>query len=414
MTSKFILAALTAGLLLGASAGAMAADAPKLTRAVAAALTEAQTANGKKDYAAALAAVEKAKAVSGATPYDQFTINRFSMSIHVGMGDLAAAEVDAEAAADADPSVIPDADKPNVYKPALQLALNSKKYDKAAKYAKLYQTTNPPAADQALISQALYLGGDAAGAAALAQKNIDAAVAAGQKPQRSDLEVLMASQVKQNDQPGAEKTLEMLVANYNMPDDWNQLREVSLTTKGMRDIDYVYMGRLMFLQGGKVRPEDASLVGSTASRLGFLGESVQAQKLGGSGFPDNAAKAEADKKTMAAQIAAGAKQSGLYNVKLAEALYGYGMYPEAIAAAETAKQKGGLPDPSEADMVIGQAQVASGQYDAAAQTFSRINQSNPASARIVRLWTYYAKSKANPGAAAAPAATAAAAPAPAK
>jgi tetratricopeptide (TPR) repeat protein len=265
----------------------------------------------------------------------------------------------------------------------------------------------------ALISQALFLGGDAAGASALAQKNVDAALAANQKPQRNDLEVLMAAQVKQNNQPAAEKTLELLVANYNMPDDWSQLREVSLTTKGMRDIDYVYMGRLMFLQGGKIRPEDASLVGSTASRLGFLGESVQAQKLGGSGFADNSAKAEADKKTMAAQIAAGAKQGGLYNVKLAEALYGYGMYPEAIAAAQLAKQKGGLPDPTEADMVIGQAQAASGQYDAAVQTFAAINQPNPASARIVRLWGYYAKFKANPGAAAAPAAATATAAAPA-
>jgi hypothetical protein len=307
--------------------------------------------------------------------------------------------VDAEAAADIDPAVIPDADKAAIYKPALQLALNAKKYDKAAKYAKLYQATNPPAADQALISQALFLGGDYAAATALAQKNVDAAVAAGQKPQRSDLDVIMAAQVKQKDEAGAEKTLESLVANYNMPEDWKQLMAVSLTTKGMRDVDYVYMGRLMFLQGGQITQPDASLVGATASRLGFLGEAVQAQKLGGTGFPDNAAKAEADKKTMAAQIAAGAKQNGLYNVKMAEALYGYGMYPEAIAAAQTAKQKGGLPDPTEADMVIGQAQAASGQYDAAAATFAAINQPNPASARVVRLWGYFAKSKANPAAA---------------
>lgn len=403
MNSKLLLAGLTAGLLLGASAGAMAADAPKggpkLTHGVAVALTEAQTAANKKDFPTAMAAVDKAKAVSGPTAYDLLTINRFAMSIHVGMQDMAAADVDAEAAADTDPAEIPDTDKAAVYKPALQLTLNAKKYDKAAKYAKLYQATNPPAADQALISQALYLGGDYAGATALAQKNVDAAAASGQKPARTDLDVIMAAQVKQKDEAGAEKTLEALVANYNSPDDWKQLMEVSLTTKGMRDVDYVYMGRLMFLQGGQVNAADASLVGSTASRLGFLGEAVQAQKLGGSGFPDNTAKAEADKKTMAAQIAAGAKQNGLYNVKMAEALYGYGMYPEAIAAAQAAKQKGGVPDASEADMVIGQAQVASGQYDAAATTFAAVNQSNPASARVVRLWGYFAKSKANPGAA---------------
>ena len=399
MTSKFLLAAVSAGFLFGAvhSAAAAEAKAPKLTNAVAKALQDAQKAGNAKDFPTAQAAIDKAKAVSDPTPYDTLMINRFAMGIHVGMNDLAAAGVDAEAAADTDPSVIPDADKPNVYKPALQLAMNAKHYDKAMKYAKLYQATTPPPppADQALIVQAFYLGGDYASATAMAQKNIDAANAANQKPARNDLDVILAAQVKQKDEAGAEKTLESLVANYNMPEDWNQLMAVSLTTKGMRDIDYVYMGRLMFLQsGGKIRPEDASLIGSTASRLAFYGDSVQAQKLGGTGFPDNAAKADADKKTMAAQIAAGAKQNGQYNVKLAEALYGYGMYPEAIAAAQAAKSKGGAQDATEADMVLGMAQTASGQYADAAKTFSAVNQSNPASARVARLWGYYAKSKA--------------------
>ncbi len=399
MTSKFLLAAVSAGFLFGAvhSAAAAEAKAPKLTNAVAKALQDAQKAGNAKDFPTALAAIDKAKAVSGPTPYDTLMINRFAMGIHVGMNDLAAAGVDAEAAADTDPSVIPDADKANVYKPALQLAMNAKHYDKAIKYAKLYQalTPPPPAADQALIVQAFYLGGDYASATAMAQKNLDAATAAGQKPARNDLDVILAAQVKQKDEAGAEKTLESLVANYNMPEDWNQLMAVSLTTKGMRDIDYVYMGRLMFLQsGGKIRPEDASLIGSTASRLAFYGDSVQAQKLGGTGFPDNAAKADADKKTMAAQIAAGAKQNGQYNVKLAEALYGYGMYPEAITAAQAAKAKGGAQDATEADMVVGMAQTASGQYADATKTFAGVNQSNPASARVARLWGYYAKSKA--------------------
>jgi len=400
MTSKLLLAGLTAGLLLGASATTMAADAPKppkITSGVAKNLQAAQTANNKKDFPAAIAAVEEAKKVSGRTPYDDLMINRFSMSIHVGMQDMAAADVDAEAAADTDPAEIPDADKASVYKPALQLALNAKHYDKAAKYAKLYQATNPPAADQTLITQALYLGGDYAGATALAQKNIEAANAAGQKPSRNDLDVVMAAQVKQKDEAGAEKTLETLVANYNTPEDWKQLMEVSLTTKGMRDIDYVYMGRLMFLQGGQISQADASLIGSTASKAGLYGDALQAEKAGGTGFPPSAAKADTDKKTFAQQIAAGAKQNGEYNVKTAEAAYGYGMYSDAESLAAAAKTKGGVKDPTEPDMVIGMSQAAQSKYAEAAQTFGAINQPNPASARVVRLWTYFAKQKANPG-----------------
>ncbi len=400
MTSKLLLAGLTAGLLLGASATTMAADAPKppkITSGVAKNLSAAQTANNKKDFPAALAAIEEAKKVSDRTPYDNLMINRFSMSIHIGMQDMAAADVDAEAAAEIDPAAIPDTDKAAVYGPAMKLALNTKHYDKAAKYAKLYQATNPPAADMAVITQALYLGGDYAAATALAQKNIDAANAAGQKPNRNDLDVVMAAQVKQKDEVGAEKTLETLVATYNTPEDWKQLMEVSLTTKGMRDIDYIYMGRLMFLQGGPLSQPDASLIGSTASKAALYGDAEQAEKAGGTGFPPSAAKVEADKKTFAQQIAAGAKQNGVYNVKTGEAAYGYGMYSDAEALGQAAKTKGGLQDPTEADMLIGMSQAAQGKYAEAAQTFSAINQSNPASARVVRLWTYFAKQKANPG-----------------
>lgn len=405
MISKFLLAAASAGFLLGVAPGAMAADAPKgpkLNHAIAVALTDIQKANAAKDYPAALAALEKAKAVSGPTAYDTLMINRFAMGIHVGMNDLNAADVDAEAAADIDPSDIPDADKAAVYKPALQLAMNAKHYDKAVKYAKAVMSATPPpsAADLTLATQAFYLGGDYAGATGLAQKNVDAAIAAGQKPARSDLDIILASQVKQKDEAGAEKTLESLVANYNMPEDWNQIMGVALTTKGMRDIDYIYMGRLMFLQAGKISATDASLVGSTASRLAFYGDAVQAEKLGATGFPPAGPKADADKKTIPAQIAAGAKQNGQYNVKLAQALYGYGMFPEAITSGQLAKTKGGATDPTEADMVIGMAQTAAGQYADAAGSFGSISSVNPASARVVRLWGYFAKSKANPATAA--------------
>src|SRR5258706_8841687 len=146
MTSKFLIAAASVSLLFGANA--MAADAPKggpkLTHAIAVALTDAQKAVTAKDYPTALAAIEKAKAVSGPTPYDTLMINRFAMGAHVGMGDMAAADMDAEAAADIDPSQIPETDKAAVYKPALQLAVNAKHPDKAVKYAKLFLATTPP------------------------------------------------------------------------------------------------------------------------------------------------------------------------------------------------------------------------------------------------------------------------------
>jgi hypothetical protein len=398
MNSKFLVAGLTAALLLGASVGAMAADPKtlKITPAVSKQLQAAQAASNKKDYPAVLAAVEEAKKVSNRTGYDNYLIARFTMSAHIGMADLAAAAADAQAAADTDPSQIPDAEIPMVYQNALKLSLNQKQFDKVGKYAKLYQATNPTAPeDQALIGQALYLGGDFAGAEALAQKNIDAAIAAGRKPARTDLDVVMAAQVKQNNQAGAEKTLETLVANYNTPEDWNQLMGVALTSKGMRDIDYVYMGRLMLAQGGKIRPEDATLVGSAANsnKLGLYGDAEQMQKAGG---PAPDPRAAADKASLPKQIADAAKQDGEYNVKTAEAAYGYGRYADAEALARAAKSKPGVKDPTEPDTVLAMSLAAQGKYAEAAPIFDSIKQSNPASARVLRLWGYYVKNKANP------------------
>jgi tetratricopeptide (TPR) repeat protein len=102
-------------------------------------------------------------------------------------------------------------------------------------------------------------------------------------------------------------------------------------------------------------------------------------------------RADSDKKTMPDQIAQEQAQDGAYNAKLAEALYGYGMYPQAEAAAKLAIQKGGNPDPAEAPMVLGQALVAEGKYNNAIVAYGQVKGGGPVTPRIARLWADYAK-----------------------
>jgi tetratricopeptide (TPR) repeat protein len=398
MISKYLLAALTAGLLFGAAPGAMAADAPKppaLTRDVRKALVDAQTATGKKDYPAALAAIAEARKVAGRTPYDDLEINRYEMSVQIQVKDLTAGVAPAEAAADADPAIIPEAEKSPVYFAAVQFALMAKHNDKAVKYAKqmLAVTPTPDKQQLSFAIRAFYAGGDYADAVALAKKNIDADKAAGTKPSKDDLEYLLNSQINAKDEVGAEVTVEEMVVDYNVTAQWDQILSVAMTTRGMRDMDYIYLGRLMVQQGHTITSNDALLVGTTANKLALYGDTDTMQKSGG---PAPDPRAVADKKSIPAQITAGAKQGGEYNVKLAEVLYGYGMFPEALTAAQLAKTKGGVTDPTEADMVIGMIQIATGQYAEAGKTFAGITAANPASARVVRLWGYLAKIKADP------------------
>lgn len=400
MKPTFLRAGLVAGLMLGATmmmapAVLAAPRQPPMSKEVNRALTHAQKYFANKDYQSALQAIEDAQKVGDATPYDKLMTARFMMQVQIALKNFEAADVAAEAAADTDPSVIPDDQKEAVYKPALQLAMNSKHYDKALKYAKALEALKIPldANFKSLIVQAYYFGGDTDGAKAMAQQSIDAATAAGQVPNRNDLDVVMNVEVKAKDEEGAEKTLEQLVKYYNTPEDWKQIISISFGSKGIRDIDALYLGRLMFLINPNPSSINASIVGSIASKMGYYGDAVKAEQAGGTGFPSPDANAAKDKASIQKQIEAGASQGGLYNIKLAEALYGYGMYAEAEAAAEQAQSKGGATDPTEIPMVLGMSQAAQGKYQEALDSFAKVTGGGPATPRIVRLWTYYVKSK---------------------
>jgi hypothetical protein len=379
-----------------------------LSDAVARHLTEAQSAMQKKpaDLKAAQDAITAAKGVSVRTDFDNYTIARVELAIDANANDMAGAAAAAVVAADSPAE--PDKDKPGNYYAALQLTLVTKQNDQAMKYAKLLQATNTtdPAQLQ-MINNAYYFGQDFKDAEALAQQRIDADKKAGRVPNRNALQLLLSSQAGLKDEAGAESTLEEEVADYNDPNDWAQLIDVAITSPGIRDLDAVWLGRLLFAVGGTVSKQDADMIGAISSHLTFFGDAVNAKTHGGTVDPDPGPRADADKKTIQQQIAAEGAQPGVYSAKLAEALYSYGMYPETEAAARLAMQKGGDPDASEAPMVLGQALIAEGKYSDAITAFGQVTGGGPATPRIVRLWTDYAKFKAAPPAAPAPAQAAA-------
>lgn len=400
-TFRGLLVATAATLILAVS-GAHAADAPapKLSAAVSKPIQAAQKASQTQDWAAMKAALDEAGKVSTRTDYDNYIIARLTMMMDANQQDMAGATVAVQAAADS--PAMPDGDKAAIYKLASQLSLQAKQYDKALAYAKSLEALNvTDAASLAVIAQAYYFTKDYTSAVAAGQKGVAAATAAGKKPERAALEMLMSSQVGLKDETGAGKTLEIMVMDYNDPGDWQMLIDDALATKGLRDVDAIWLGRLALVSGATISPSDATLFGSTASHLTFFGDAQTAQQKGGTGFPDPGPAATKDKQSIAAQIAAGQKANGQYNVKLAEALYGYGMYPEAEAAARLSMTKPGATDSSEAPMVLGQALVAQGKYDDAVAAFGQVTGGGPATPRIARLWVDYITIKKAPPAAAA-------------
>jgi TolA-binding protein len=224
-----------------------------------------------------------------------------------------------------------------------------------------------------------------------AKQRIDADKKAGRVPDRKTLQTLLSAQASLKDDAGMADTLEEEAADYNDPADWAEIIDITFGTPGLRDQDGIWLGRLLFVVGAQVPSADASTVGEIASQHGFFGDAVAAKAHGGQVDPDPGPRADADKKTMAQQIVGQQAGDGTYNAKLAEALYGYGMYPEAEAAARLAIQKGGNPDASEAPMVLGQALTAQGKYDDAVAAFGQVKGGGPVTLRIARLWADYAR-----------------------
>jgi TolA-binding protein len=227
----------------------------------------------------------------------------------------------------------------------------------------------------------------------VAKQRIEADKKAGRAPDRKTLQLLLSAQSQLKDEAGMADTLEELATGYDDPADWSEIIAITFGTPGLRDQDQIWLGRLLFVVGAQVPPTDASTVGQLASQHGFFGDAVNAKAHGGQVEPDPAPRADSDKKSMPDQIAQEQAQDGAYNAKLAEALYGYGMYREAEAAAKQAIQKGGNPDPSEAPMVLGQALTAQGKYDDAVVAFGQVKGGGPVTPRIARLWAGYAKIK---------------------
>jgi len=196
---------------------AYAADAPpKLSAGVAKQIVAAQKAAQGNDWAGAKTALDAASLVPNHTPYDDYEIQEFTLLIDANTNDIPGAAAAAQAAADS--PAAPAADQQKNFKNATQLSLMSKQYDKAAVYAKKLQATNP--ADPSMVEamgQAYFFAKDYPSAIAVTQKLVDSQLAAKQKPSRNALEVLLNAQVTAKDEEGAEKTLEILVANYNDP-----------------------------------------------------------------------------------------------------------------------------------------------------------------------------------------------------
>ncbi len=407
MNKRFVRAALVACLLGSAAAFAVTApltpayakaSGPTVSGPVGKLLQPAQVAMAANDFAGALVLIKQAQALPDQTPYDTYKINEFAGNVYIKQNDHVNADIAFEAMANSPAldQVTPE-EKANTLRIAALLAPEHKHFAEGTEFAKAFIALGGAADPLVLASlaQAYYYSNDFANAETTANQII-AATPPGQPPNRSGLEILFGTQIKANKQDLAIKTLEQIVTYYDDPDEWSQLINVSLGTKGIKDFEALHVYRLRPVTKASGHPDDYKVASSLALSLGYPVEAEAILQAGGQPVPaDVRGRAAQDRKTIDSFVAIAQKApTGELDVKAAETLYGYGRYADAEAAARRALQKGGAKtNANEANMVLGQALALQGKTAEAVAAFNALSNPSPGAARSQQLWLLYANRK---------------------
>ena len=412
----------SASVLMGAipttalAAAQSAAPAPPLvSKPVGLILDAARKLMVAGDYATAKATVLQAQALPGRTPIDDYEIDNFLGNIAIKLNDHPTADVEFETMAES--PVIPDSDKPATLRIATLLANEAHHFDKAIKYGAAFLALGGPPDDLVLatMSEAYYYTNDFANAETYGKKAI-AAAPAGKAPNQSALEVIFGSQVKLKREADALVTLETLVTYYDDPADWGQLINTALATRGIKDIDALFLYRLGFATKASNSGADYGLIATLAVSIGYpveaqavMDEGLATGKLNNSGktaaqLADVRSRAAKDRASIASFDAMAAKSAtGELDVKLAEDYYGYGRYADAEAAARRGIGKDGpKTDLNEANMVLGMSLAMEGKGADAVAAFNNVKSNSAAMMKAQHLWILYAGRKIAPATASKP------------
>ncbi|MCR6632851.1 MAG: hypothetical protein NVV74_23955 [Magnetospirillum sp.] len=190
-------------------------------------LQAAQDLIKQQKYRDALGRIAEAEKAGSLTPLEASLVAQLRGSAAQGAGDYLTAAKAFEAVLAS--GRVQGADQLRLIQAVASLYYQAKDYPKTISWSSRYfKEGGTDLQSRALVAQAYYLGEDYANAAKETQEVIRAQEQAGQPVPEYQLQVLLNSQLKQNDVAGYGATLEKLVARYPKADYWAEaLRNVS-------------------------------------------------------------------------------------------------------------------------------------------------------------------------------------------
>jgi hypothetical protein len=390
------------------SGAVVAADqaGPTVSKAIAKPLKAAQDALAAKNYDDAIAKIKEVQAQAGEkTAYDSYVINALLLQAYGGKHDMPA--MFAVLASTWQSQYTPPEQKKVWLKALAQYYYQEKDYSKALDAADEAVKVGVNDADiMGLIAKSDYLLGKYK-EAATTQQDI---VSKQEKPDEESLKLLWQFDLKANDNAGAAKTVEKLVAYYPKPEYWaNAL--ASLVNSDTKDAHLqLNVYRLMSDVGVLKRGGDYAEMADIALDEGYPGETeaVLQKAFAANVFTEQRDKdryqhlldgakqrAAADQAALPkAEADAATAATGDRFVQVGAAYLSYGQADKAVSFINKGIAKGGLKYPEEATLLLGIAQLRAHNAAEAQRDFEKVGASNNSGyARLGKLWALHAGAK---------------------
>jgi tetratricopeptide (TPR) repeat protein len=258
-----------------------------------------------------------------------------------------------------------------------------------------------------VLEQAYYQKGDHRATLKYVGDYVDAEIKAGKTPKERSLKTIMSTCIAMKDQACETRAFERLVTYYPKGDYWQNLLNSLFSDPDYKpDEPRLQLYRLAFDVNVLKHAADFTEMAQLEMDQGAAGMAVRVLQKGmdANVFTEQRDKdknarllAAAQKRTEAdqanlAQIAQQATSAtvGQKNVELGTILLSYEQYPQAIDALSRGLKIGGLQSPASAQLLLGIAQLKSGNKDAAVKTFHAVK-GDPKFERLANLWVLHAR-----------------------
>ncbi len=388
--------------LTAAGAPTLAAEKQTVSKAVGTPLKAAQAAMQAKKYPEALAKLKDVQAVSNKTPTEEHLMNEMLGFVYVKLNQYPEAVKVYEA--DLDSGQVNAAERPKRVRQLITMHYQLKNYDKVLSYGD--QAIKGGYADDDIytwMGQSYYQKGDFKGAAKFIDAYVASLIKAGKKPKEQLLIMIQNSCTRTSDGECLQRTLERLVSYYPKPAYWQSL--VDAMYKGQTaDAVLMQVYRLATAVDVLNRANDYTEYAQLALDAGSPGEAQMVLEKGfqkkvfteARDIEKNKRLLESAKKQVVANQAAlpktdaeaAAATNGDKDVSVGLAYLGYQQYDKAASAFSRGLAKPGVPDPNQARLLLGIAELGAGRKDEARKAFKQVK-GNPTLERLANLWTLH-------------------------